>query len=59
VELHKDGHATEARVRSIPGVGLELRFSINGELYYSHRYTVWTELETAAREKRGEFEERG
>jgi hypothetical protein len=47
------------RVRSIPGIGLELRFTIDGELHYSDRFTVWAELETAAREKRGDFEERG
>jgi hypothetical protein len=29
--LQKDGHTAEARVRSIPGVGLELRFSVDGE----------------------------
>jgi hypothetical protein len=54
--LQKDGHAAEARVLSIPGIGLELRFSIDGELYYSHRYTVWAEQ---AKDKRGDFEERG
>jgi hypothetical protein len=57
--LQKHGHSAEARVRSIPGIGLELRFSIDGELYYSHRFTVWDELEQAAREKRGDFEARG
>lgn len=58
--LSKDGHhSAETRVRSIPGIGLELRFTVNGELYYSHRYTEWAELEAAAREKRSDFEARG
>lgn len=57
--LQKDGHSAEARVRSIPGIGLELRFTIDGELHYSHRFTVWAELEQAAKEKRGHFEARG
>jgi hypothetical protein len=37
----KDGHSAEARVRAISSIGLELRFSIDGELYYSHRFTAW------------------
>jgi hypothetical protein len=57
--LQKDGHSAEARVRAIPDYGLELRFSIDGELYYSHRFTAWEPLEQAAREKRSEFEARG
>jgi hypothetical protein len=57
--LGKGGHSAEARVRAIPDYGLELRFTIDGELNYSHRYTVWAELETAAREKRADFEARG
>jgi hypothetical protein len=28
----KDGHSAEARVRAISSIGLELRFSIDGEL---------------------------
>lgn len=57
--LTKDGHAAEARVRAIAGIGLELRFSIDGELYYSHRYTAWERLEKAAAEKKTDFLERG
>jgi hypothetical protein len=49
--LQKDGHSAEARVRAIPDYGLELRFSIDGELYYSHRFTAWEPLEQAAREQ--------
>jgi hypothetical protein len=57
--LQKDKHTAEARVRRVEGVGLELRFTINGELHYSQRFKVWAELEQAAREKRRDFEERG
>jgi hypothetical protein len=32
--LQKDGHSAEARIRAIFGIGLELRFAINGELHY-------------------------
>jgi hypothetical protein len=53
--LRKDSHSAEARVRAIPDYG-ELRFSIDGELYYSHRFTAWEPLEQAALEKRGDFE---
>lgn len=38
---------------------MELRFSIEGELSYTHRFTAWAELEQAAQEKRGDFEQRG
>ena len=55
----KEHHTAEARVRSIPGIGLELRFSVDGELYYSHRFTAWDALEAAAGEKRSDFEARG
>ena len=57
--LRKEHHTAEAGVRSVPGVGLELRFTINGELRYSHRFTVWSELEWLAQEKRADFEARG
>jgi hypothetical protein len=32
-----------------------LRFSIGGELYYSHRFTAWERLEEAAAEKKTDF----
>jgi hypothetical protein len=57
--LQKDGHSAEARGRAIPDHGLELRFSIDGELYYSHRFTAWEPLEQVAQEKRSDFEARG
>jgi hypothetical protein len=57
--LRKDGHSAEARVRAIAGIGLELRFSIDGELYYSNRYTAWERLAEAAAEKKTDFLERG
>ena len=57
--LQKNRHTADARVRAIPGYGLELRFTINGELHYSQRFTVWAKLEQAAREKREDFEARG
>jgi hypothetical protein len=58
VDATEDGHSAEARVRAIPDYGLELRFSIDNELYYSHRFTAWEPLEQAAREKRGVRAER-
>jgi hypothetical protein len=57
--LQKDGHTAEARVRAIPDYGLELRFSIDDTLYYSHRFTAWEPLEEAAAEKKTDFLERG
>lgn len=57
--LQNSGHPAEARVRAIPGVGLELRFTIDGELRYSHRFTAWDSVERTAQEKRGDFEARG
>ena len=57
--LQKDGHVAEVRVRAIPAYGLELRFSIDDTLYYSHRYTAWERLEQAAAEKKTDFLERG
>jgi hypothetical protein len=54
-----DGHSAEARVRAIPNYGLELRFSIDGELYYSHRFTAREPLEQAAQERKSDVEERG
>ena len=57
--LRKGDLSAEARVRAIPDYGLELRFSIDGELYYSHRYTAWERIEEAAAEKKTDFLERG
>jgi hypothetical protein len=57
--LQKDGHVAEARVRSIPDTGLELRFTIDDSLYFSQVFRDWPSLEQAAREKRGDFDERG
>jgi hypothetical protein len=57
--LRKGEHTAETRVRAIDGIGLELRFTIDGELHYSQRFTAWPELEQAARENRGDFEARG
>jgi hypothetical protein len=53
--LRKDGHSAEARARAIAGIRLEHRFSIDGDLYYSHRYTAWGELDRAAQETRCEL----
>jgi hypothetical protein len=53
--LENDRHCAEARVRAIAGIGQELRFSIDGELYYSHRDTAWGELDRAAQETRCEL----
>lgn len=53
--LQKDSHSEEAHVRAIPGIGLELRFPIDDELYYSHRDTAWGELDRAAQETRCEL----
>ena len=46
--LENDRHCAEARVRAIAGIGQELRFSIDGELYYSHGDTAWGELDRGA-----------
>ncbi len=57
--LTKGTHSASAHVKAIDGIGLELRFSIDGELYYSHRFTAWEPLEQAAREKARRFRGEG
>ena len=57
--LTKNGHTATAHVRAIDGVGLELRFVIDGELRHSQIFREWQSLEQAAPEKRAEFEQRG
>jgi hypothetical protein len=42
--LTTNGHRATAHVKAIDGVDLQLRFSIDGELYYSHRFTAWEAL---------------
>lgn len=57
--LTKSGHRAEARVRTIAGVGVELRYEWNGELRESRVFKRREELELAAGEKRRELLERG
>ncbi len=57
--LRKDAHEAFAHVRSIDGIGLALRFMIDGELRHSQVFRDWRLLEQAACEKRAEFELRG
>jgi hypothetical protein len=57
--LTKNGHSATAHVKAIDGVGLELRFMIDATLYHSQIFRDWPSLEQAAREKRGDFEDRG
>jgi hypothetical protein len=57
--LRKDWHSAEARVRAIHNVGLELRFSVDDNLYFSQIFKAWEPLEQLAREKRSEFEAKG
>ena len=52
--LTKGTHSATAHVKSIDGVGLELRFSIDGELRHSQIFRDWPALE-----KRADFEARG
>jgi hypothetical protein len=58
-KLQKSGHSGSAEVRAVHGIGLELRFSIDGTLYHSQMYRDWEQLEQSANEKRGDFEARG
>ena len=48
--LTKNGHTAEAHVKAIDGVGLELRFMIDGELRHSQLFRDWQLLERAAKE---------
>ena len=57
--LTKGTHTATAHVKAIDGVGLELRFMIDGELRHSQIFREWQSLEQAAPEKRAEFEQRG
>jgi len=57
--LTKNGHTATAHVKAIDGVGLELRFMIDGELRHSQIFRDWPSLEQAAEEKRGDFEGEG
>jgi hypothetical protein len=57
--LQKDGHSASAEVRAVHGIGLELRFSIDGMLYHSQVFRQWSSLEQAAREKKADFLDRG
>jgi hypothetical protein len=57
--LTKGTHSATAHVKAIDGVGLELRFMIDGESRHSQLFRDWQLLEQAAREKRADFEERG
>lgn len=57
--LRKDVHEASAHIRSIDGVGLELRFLIDGELRHSQIFRDWKLLEQAAAEKKTDFLARG
>ena len=57
--LKKGIHEASAHVRSIDGVGLELRFMIDGELRHSELCRDWRLLEQAAAEKKTDFPSRG
>lgn len=59
VGLKKGIHEASAHVRSIDGVGLELRFMIDGELRHSELFRDWRSLEQAAAEKKTDFLSRG
>lgn len=41
----KGAHSATAHVKSIDGVGLELRFVIDGSLYHSQMFREWQLLE--------------
>lgn len=51
----KDAHSATAEVRAVHGIGLELRFSIDGQLYHSQVFRDWPSLEAAAREEARRF----
>jgi len=51
-------HGTR-QVKAIDGVGLELRFLIDGELRHSQLFRDWPSLEQAAAEKKTDFLSRG
>ncbi len=57
--LTKNGHTATAHVRAIDGVGLELRFVIDGELRHSQIFRAWPSVEQTAADKKSDFERRG
>jgi hypothetical protein len=57
--LAKGAQSASAHVRVIPGVGLELRFSWNGELAHSQVYRNADDLAGVAQAKREDLKARG
>jgi hypothetical protein len=57
--LTKNGHRMEAVQRVVRDLGLELRFSIDGELYHSQIYRNGGDLLDAAKAKRVDAEAKG
>lgn len=57
--LTKSGHRAEARVRTVDGVGVELRYEWNGELRESRVFRTREELAAAAGEKQKALREKG
>ena len=53
--MTKDGRQIIGRVREIHGLGLELRFTVDGQFRHSQRYATWPELEAAANSKHAEL----
>lgn len=57
--LTKDGHGAQADVRTIEGIGFELRYIWDGDLRVSEVFRDWAALAEAAAVKRRELEARG
>jgi hypothetical protein len=57
--LAKGRHVAEAVIRRVPGIGLELRYALDGELRTSRVHRDTATLAADAEGKRSEMEARG
>jgi hypothetical protein len=57
--MTKGRHVAEATVRRVPGVGLELRYALDGELRTSRVHRATATLVADAEGKRSEMEAKG
>lgn len=57
--MRKGRHIAEAVIRRVPGVGLELRYALDGELRTSRVHRETATLAADAEGKRSEMEARG
>ena len=57
--LTREGHSFECRVGVVEGIGFQVRFELDGDLFMAHAFTTWLEVERSAKDKRTELKARG